>query len=63
MSRPVTVNVPSSQDGGDRLADPHDDAEMVRDTRNGCTDLVLCGHSHAGAVISEAAVVVVPAPA
>ncbi len=53
--RPVTVDLPSSQDGGDRLADLHDDAERVRDALNGCTDVVLCGHSYAGAVISEAA--------
>ena len=53
--RPVTVDLPSSQDAGDRLADLLDDAEMVRDTLNGCTDVVLCGHSYAGAVISQAA--------
>src|SRR5262249_31215376 len=53
--RSVTVDLPSSQDTGDRLADLHDDAEVVRDTLNGCTDVVLCGHSYAGAVVSEAA--------
>src|SRR5215472_9502232 len=46
--RSVTVDLPSSQDTGDRLADLHDDAEVVRDTLNGCTDVVLCGHSYAG---------------
>jgi pimeloyl-ACP methyl ester carboxylesterase len=53
--RSVTVDLPSSQDGGDRLADLHDDAEAVRDALDGCTDAVLCGHSYAGAVVSEAA--------
>lgn len=53
--RSVSVDLPSSQDSGDRLADLHDDAEAVRDALNGCTDAVLCGHSYAGAVISEAA--------
>jgi pimeloyl-ACP methyl ester carboxylesterase len=53
--RPVTVDLPSSQDGGDRLAGLHDDAQAVRDALDGCTDAVLCGHSYAGAVISEAA--------
>ena len=49
------MDLPSSQDSGDRLADLHDDAQVVGDVLNGCTDVVLCGHSHAGAVIGEAA--------
>ena len=53
--RPVTVDLPSSQDSSDRLPGLHDDAEAVRDALNGCADAVLCGHSYAGAVISEAA--------
>jgi pimeloyl-ACP methyl ester carboxylesterase len=53
--RAVTVDLPSCQDRGERLAGLHDDADRVRDALNGCTDAVLCGHSYAGAVISEAA--------
>jgi pimeloyl-ACP methyl ester carboxylesterase len=53
--RSVTVDLPSSQDGSERLPGLHDDAEAVRDALNGCADAVLCGHSYAGAVISEAA--------
>jgi pimeloyl-ACP methyl ester carboxylesterase len=53
--RPVTVDLPSSQEGGDRLPGLHDDAEAVRVALDGCADVVLCGHSYAGAVISEAA--------
>ena len=53
--RSVTVDLPSSQDSGDRLPGLHDDAGAVRDALNGCADAVLCGHSYAGAVISEAA--------
>jgi pimeloyl-ACP methyl ester carboxylesterase len=53
--RSVTVDLPSSHDSGNRLADLHDDAQAVRDALNGCADAVLCGHSYAGAVISEAA--------
>ncbi len=53
--RPVTVDLPSSQDSSDRLPGLHDDAQAVRDALGGCADAVLCGHSYAGAVISEAA--------
>lgn len=53
--RSVTVDLPSSQDSSGRLPGLHDDAEAVRDALNGCADAVLCGHSYAGAVISEAA--------
>jgi pimeloyl-ACP methyl ester carboxylesterase len=53
--RSVTVDLPSSQDSSDHLPGLHDDAEAVRDALNGCTDAVLCGHSYAGAMISEAA--------
>jgi len=53
--RPVTVDLPSSQDSGDHLPGLHDDAAAVRDALDGCADAVLCGHSYAGAVISEAA--------
>lgn len=53
--RSVTVDLPSSQDSGDRLPGLHDDARAVRAALNGCADAVLCGHSYAGAVISEAA--------
>ncbi len=53
--RSVTVDLPSSQDSSDHLPGLHDDAGAVRDALNGCADAVLCGHSYAGAVISEAA--------
>ena len=53
--RSVTVDLPSSQDSTDHLPGLHDDAGAVRDALNGCADAVLCGHSYAGAVISEAA--------
>ena len=53
--RSVTVDLPSSQDSSGRLPGLHDDAEAVRDALDGCADAVLCGHSYAGAVISEAA--------
>ena len=53
--RPVAVDLPSSRDSGDRLPGLQDDARAVRDALNGCTDVVLCGHSYAGAVISQAA--------
>jgi pimeloyl-ACP methyl ester carboxylesterase len=53
--RSVAVDLPSSQDSSGRLPGLHDDAEAVRDALNGCADAVLCGHSYAGAVISEAA--------
>ena len=53
--RSVTVDLPSSQDSNDRLPGLHDDAGAVRDALDGCADAVLCGHSYAGAVISEAA--------
>ena len=53
--RSVTVDLPSSQDSGGRLPGLHDDAEAVRVALDGCADAVLCGHSYAGAVISEAA--------
>ena len=53
--RSVTVDLPSSHDSSDRLPGLHDDAEAVRDALNGCADAVPCGHSYAGAVISEAA--------
>ncbi len=53
--RSVTVDLPSSQDSSDRLPGLHDDARAVRDALSGCADALLCGHSYAGAVISEAA--------
>ena len=53
--RSVTVDLPSSQDSSGRLPGLHDDAEAVRVALDGCADAVLCGHSYAGAVISEAA--------
>jgi len=53
--RSVTVDLPSCRDGGGRLAGLHDDAEAVRGALDGCDGAVLCGHSYAGAAISEAA--------
>ena len=51
----VTMDLPSSQDSSGRLPGLHEDAEAVRVALDGCADAVLCGHSYAGAVISEAA--------
>jgi pimeloyl-ACP methyl ester carboxylesterase len=53
--RPVCVELPSSRETDESLADLHDDARAVRDALDGYGDVVLCGHSSAGAVISEAA--------
>jgi pimeloyl-ACP methyl ester carboxylesterase len=47
-------DLPSCQETGG-LADLHDDARAVRSALAGLRDVVLCGHSYAGLVISEAA--------
>ena len=53
--RSVCVDLPSCQDTGASLADLHDHAQAVRTALDRCGDVVLCGHSYAGMVISEAA--------
>jgi pimeloyl-ACP methyl ester carboxylesterase len=53
--RSVCVELPSSRETDESLADLHDDARAVRAALDGCGRVVLCGHSYAGAVISEAA--------
>jgi len=50
----VCPDLPSCRETG-RLADLHDDARAVRSALDGLRDVVLCGHSYAGLVISEAA--------
>ncbi|HUX04071.1 MAG TPA: alpha/beta fold hydrolase [Acidimicrobiales bacterium] len=49
------LNLPSSQRGGDPLADLDQDAVRVADACEVDGDVVLVGHSYGGAVISEAA--------
>lgn len=50
----VCADLPSSRDKGS-LADLHDDAQAVREILDGYSDVVLCGHSYAGLVVSDAA--------
>ena len=50
----VCPDLPSCQETS-ALADLHDDAQAVRTVLDGCRDVVLCGHSYAGLVVSEAA--------
>ena len=49
------LNLPSSQRGGDPLADLDQDAARVAEVCELDGDVVLVGHSYGGAVISEAA--------
>jgi pimeloyl-ACP methyl ester carboxylesterase len=51
----VCIDLPSSRDTGGSLAGLHDDAQAVRGILDGYRDVVLCGHSYAGLVVSEAA--------
>ncbi len=51
----VCVELLSSRAENGRLADLHDDARAVRAVLDNRANVVLCGHSYAGAVISEAA--------
>jgi pimeloyl-ACP methyl ester carboxylesterase len=51
----VCIDLPSSRDTGGSLAGLHDDAQAVREILDGYSDVVLCGHSYAGLVVSEAA--------
>ena len=53
--RSICVDLPSSVETDGGQADLHDDAHAVRSALDGCSEVVLCGHSYAGAVISEAA--------
>ena len=50
--RALSVDLPSMR-GPD--ADLHDDARAVQDLLDGLDEVVLCGHSYAGMVISQAA--------
>lgn len=50
--RALAVDLPSMRGPG---ADLRDDARAVRDLLDGLDEVVLCGHSYAGMVISEAA--------
>jgi pimeloyl-ACP methyl ester carboxylesterase len=50
--RSLSVDLPSMRGPN---ADLHDDARAVRDLLDGLDEVVLCGHSYAGVVISEAA--------
>lgn len=47
----VAIDLPSNHVDGAGFAD---DVNAVRDALDGMTDVVLCGHSYGGAVISEA---------
>lgn len=51
----VCADLPSSRDTDGSPAGLHDDARAVREILDGCSDVVLCGHSYAGLVVSEAA--------
>jgi pimeloyl-ACP methyl ester carboxylesterase len=53
--RSVCVDLPSCQDTGPDLAGLADDVRAVRTVLDGCTSAVVCGHSYAGMVVSEAA--------
>jgi pimeloyl-ACP methyl ester carboxylesterase len=50
----VCAELPSGRDTGSP-ADLHDDSQAVREILDGYSDVVLCGHSYAGLVVSEAA--------
>ena len=53
--RSVCVDLPSCQGAGPELAGLADDVQAVRAALDGCTRAVVCGHSYAGLVVTEAA--------
>ena len=53
--RPVCVDLPSCRGTGTKLAGLADDVQAVRAALDGCARAVVCGHSYAGLVVTEAA--------
>jgi pimeloyl-ACP methyl ester carboxylesterase len=53
--RSVCVDLPSCQSAGPELAGLADDVRAVRAALDGCARAVICGHSYAGLVVTEAA--------
>jgi pimeloyl-ACP methyl ester carboxylesterase len=53
--RSVCVDLPSCQSSGPELAGLADDVRAVRAALDGCARAVICGHSYAGLVVTEAA--------